>query len=149
MSGKYEASATGQPRGEDQHGGTVVLGYVPTGLGEAALEAAITECRRRGARLLVVNSTRADRTVDPNYAFAGDLEQLHAALAGSGIRHEVRQFTSSQLASDDVIAAAEESGAELIVIGVRRRSPVGKVLMGSDSQRILLQAECNVLAVKA
>lgn len=132
-----------------QGAGTVVLGYVPTGLGAAALEAAITECRRRGTRLLVVNSTRADRTVDPNYAFAEDLQKLHATLEASGIDHEVRQFTSSQLASDDVIAAAGERDAELIVIGVRRRSPVGKMLMGSDSQRILLQADCNVLAVKA
>lgn len=130
-------------------GGTVVLGYVPTALGEAALEAAITECRRRGSRLLVINSTRADRTVDPNYAFTDDVELLHATLGESGIEHEVRQFTSTMLASDDVIAAAEETGAELIVIGVRRRSPVGKMLMGSDSQRILLQADCNVLAVKA
>ena len=77
------------------------------------------------------------------------MELLHATLGESGIEHEVRQFTSTMLASDDVIAAAEETGAELIVIGVRRRSPVGKMLMGSDSQRILLQADCNVLAVKA
>ena len=139
-------STQGQQQGQDA--GTIVLGYVPTGLGEAALDAAITECRRRGTRLLVVNSTRADRTVDPNYAFADDLGRLHATLEASGIEHEVRQFTSSQLASDDVIAAAEERDAELIVIGVRRRSPVGKMLMGSDSQRILLQADCNVLAVK-
>ena len=129
--------------------GTVVLGYVPTALGEAALDAAITECRRRGSRLLVINSTRADRTVDPNYAFGGDIKALHTTLAASGIEHEIRQFTSELLASDDVIAAAEETNAELIVIGVRRRSPVGKMLMGSDSQRILLQSECNVLAVKA
>lgn len=128
---------------------TVVLGYVPSALGQAALEAAIAECQRRDTQLLVVNSTRADRTVDPNYAFEEDLAALEALLATSGIQHEIRQFTSGQLASDDVIEAADEVDAELIVIGVRRRSPVGKMLMGSDSQRILLQADCNVLAVKA
>ena len=133
----------------DKKKGTVVLGYVPSPLGHAALEAAITECTRRGTNLLVINSTRADRTVDKNYAFSDDLDTLHGTLKESGVTHEVRQFVSEQLASDDVIEAADEVDAELIVIGVRRRSPVGKILMGSDSQRILLQADCNVLAVKA
>lgn len=127
----------------------IVLGYVPGPLGDAALAAAVEECGRRNAALLVINSTRADRTVDVNYAFGPDMAALEARLAASGVVHEIRQFTSTQLASDDVLEAAEQADAELIVIGVRRRSPVGKMLMGSDAQRILLQADCNVLAVKA
>jgi nucleotide-binding universal stress UspA family protein len=127
----------------------IVLGYVPGALGDAALAAAVDECGRRGAKLLVINSTRADRTVDVHYAFGPAMERLRTLLEAGGVEHEIRQFTSDQLASDDVVGAAEEVDAELIVIGVRRRSPVGKMLMGSDAQRILLQAECNVLAVKA
>jgi nucleotide-binding universal stress UspA family protein len=44
---------------------------------------------------------------------------------------------------------ANDEGIDLIVIGVRRRSPVGKLVLGSNAQDILLRADCPVLAVKA
>ena len=47
------------------------------------------------------------------------------------------------------IGIAETADADLIVIGLRRRSPVGKLILGSNAQRILLDAHCPVLAVKA
>lgn len=128
---------------------SIVCGYVPTEVGQRALEQAILETRFRGGPLVVINSTRADRTVDVNYAHAPDLTALEATLAGSGVQYEVRSFTSQNLASDDIVMAAEETGAELIVIGMRRRTPMGKALMGSDTQRILLQSPCPVLAVRA
>ena len=46
-------------------------------------------------------------------------------------------------------AVAEETNADFIVIGLRRRTPVGKLILGSNAQRILLDAPCPVLAVKA
>jgi nucleotide-binding universal stress UspA family protein len=51
--------------------------------------------------------------------------------------------------AEDLLKVAEEVSAELIIIGLRRRSPVGKLILGSTAQRILLDAPCPVLAVKA
>ena len=51
-------------------------------------------------------------------------------------------------ASEEIVRAADEARADLIVIGLRHRSPVGKLLMGSTAQSVLLDAECPVLAVK-
>ena len=59
----------------------------------------------------------------------------------------MRQRSSRQ--SSNLIAVAEEENAEFIVIGLRRRTPVGKLILGSNAQRILLDATCPVLAVKA
>lgn len=127
---------------------TVVVGYVPNELGEATLAAAIEEARRRGTDVVAVNTTRADRLVDPRYAQDSQAEALEARLEASGVPHAVRRFTSTELAADDVLSVAEEVGAELIVIGLRHRTPVGKLIMGSTAQSILLDANCSVLAVK-
>ena len=127
---------------------TVVVGYIPGELGEAALDAAVAEVRRRGADLVVVNTTRGDRLVDPRYAHDDDAAALEARLAASGVPHEVRRFTSDRLAADALLDVAGEVGAELVVIGMRHRTPVGKLLMGSTAQRVLLESPCDVLAVK-
>ena len=50
---------------------TVVLGYVPTDAGRAALAAAIGEARLRHTSLVVLNTSRGDRLVDPRYATEG------------------------------------------------------------------------------
>jgi nucleotide-binding universal stress UspA family protein len=127
---------------------TVVVGYVPNELGEATLAAAIEEADRRGTDLVAVNTTRADRLVDPRYAQDAQAEALETLLASSGVPYAVRRFTSTELAADDVLTVAEEVGAELIVIGLRHRTPVGKLILGSTAQSILLDADCSVLAVK-
>ena len=70
-------------------------------------------------------------------------------LLRSGVDHEVRQLVRGLEPAEDLIAVAEEIGADFIVIGLRRRTPVGKLILGSNAQRILLDAPCPVLAVKA
>jgi hypothetical protein len=49
---------------------------------------------------------------------------------------------------DALIDASYQPDVELVVIGVRRRSPVGKLFLGSTSQRVILEAGCAVQAVK-
>ncbi|MFJ6280371.1 MULTISPECIES: universal stress protein [Arthrobacter] len=127
----------------------VVLGYVPNALGDAAARAAVDEARRRGASLVVVNTTRADRLVDPAYADDDDMSRLQDTLQDTGVDFTVHHGTSRDTAAEDVLDAAERNSAELIVIGLRHRTPVGKLIMGSTAQSILLGARCNVLAVKA
>ena len=127
---------------------TVVAGYVPGPVGEAVVDTAIDEARHRGLPLVVVNSTRADRLVDPRYSQGADFEALVERLEASGVEHEVRHFTSSTTPADDLLTVADEVGARLVVIGVRRRTPIGKLILGSTAQTVLLQADCPVLAVK-
>ncbi len=127
---------------------SIVVGYVPNALGEAAVTQAVEEARRRDAELVVINTTRADRLVNPAYADSEDVSKLEAMLDSTGVRYSVRHSISEATAAEEVVDTAEELDAELIVIGVRHRTPVGKLIMGSTAQTILLSARCNVLAVK-
>lgn len=122
---------------------TVVVGYVPKPEGEAALRAAMEEARRRDARLVVVNARRSATDPEPDLAGVRDL------LTGSGLAFDLREVVQGLDASEDLVAVAEDTDAELIVIGLRRRTPVGKLILGSNAQRVLLDAPCPVLAVKA
>ena len=127
----------------------VVVGYEPNPRGEAALEHALAECRRRDARLVVLNSSRGDALVDEDLVRGTALEQLEQRLGGSGVSYEVRQPVRGRDVAEELAAVVGDTAAELVVIGLRRRSAVGKLLMGSAAQRILLDVDCPVLAVKA
>ncbi len=128
---------------------TIVVGYVPRPEGRAALRAALEEAGRRGEPLHVLNTSRGDAPIDPSYATGEDLAGVRTQLEASGVAFELEQRISGRDGADDVVAAAEERAATLVVIGLRRRTPTGKLLFGSDAQRILLEVRCPVLAVKA
>nr|WP_297423142.1 universal stress protein [uncultured Actinotalea sp.] len=127
---------------------SVVVGYVATAEGGAALDVALTEAQRRGVRLVVVLSERGQRFGSEPTDLEGAAQEVRTRLADSGVPFEVRQTARGRDVADDIIGAAVEESAELIVIGLRRRSPVGKLILGSNAQRILLDAPCPVLAVK-
>jgi nucleotide-binding universal stress UspA family protein len=127
----------------------IVVGYVPKPEGRAALDRAIEEAKLRGGRLVVVNASRGDALVDAGYAGVQEIELVKSRLAESGVDHELRQLVRGHEPADEVVDLAEELGAELVVIGMRHRSAVGKFLLGSTAQRILMDARCPVLAVKA
>ncbi|KRA38148.1 MULTISPECIES: universal stress protein [unclassified Nocardioides] len=125
----------------------VVAAYSADVYGRAAIEYAEAVARASGARLVIVNATRGDSLVDARFAHDVDIEALRERLVGEGLAVEVRHDVVPDVA-EAVVAAAEEVDADLVVVGVRRRTPVGKLLMGSVAQRVILDAHCPVIAVK-
>ena len=127
----------------------VVVGYVPSPEGRAALAKGVEEARFRGTRLVVVNTTRGDALVDERYLQDGAVAALQAELDALDVEAELRQASDGQDVAEDLDRIADEVDAELVVIGLRRRTPVGKLILGSAASRILLTVHRPVMAVKA
>jgi nucleotide-binding universal stress UspA family protein len=129
---------------------SVVVAHAPTPEGRAALARAGDECRLRHTGLVIVRSaaSRLPEGVSPA-DYDAELEQACKELEASGVSCEVRDVDGDVPPAESVLAVAAQASADVIVIGLRRRTPVGKLLLGSNAQRILLDAECPVLAVKA
>jgi nucleotide-binding universal stress UspA family protein len=128
---------------------TIVVGYTPTPAGRAALSAATTEARKSDRPLVVVNTSRGDTLDDPAFAQPADLDWVRTTLQEAGVNFTIRQEVRGREAADELIEVLEEVGAELCVIGIRRRSAVGKMLLGSNAHRILMDSPCPVLTVRA
>ncbi|MGV3759781.1 MAG: universal stress protein [Actinomycetota bacterium] len=130
---------------------TVVVGFVRSAEGDAALERAVAEAQLRSAPLIVVHSMEGGSKTSSAevIAYREALREVEGRLQAEGVDHQVVELVRGNTPAEDLLEVADEHGAELIVIGVRRRSPVGKLILGSNAQDVLLGADCAVLAVKA
>ena len=128
---------------------TILVAYVPRPEGQAALEKGIELARERNEFLIVANATPGGTGEDPSRADAQDVERIEKLLSDSDIEFEFKQFVRGKNAVeelDDLVAAQD---ASMLVIGLRKRTAVGKLIMGSMAQEILMSISCPILAVKA
>ena len=127
---------------------TVVVAYLPTPEGEAAFTEGLAESGRRHEPLLVLNSPRTGAPVTNTLADEETLAGLRQRAADRGVELDLRLTGHTDDLVETLLTTADEVDASVIVIGLRHRTAVGKLLMGSNSQRILLQSDRPVLAVK-
>ena len=127
---------------------TIVVGYVPTPEGEAALIRAGEEARMREEKLVVVSSTRGESGVGPAYPQTSALSRMVADIKGEGVDVEVQHKERAGDPADAILAAADAAGASLVVVGLKKRSAVGKLMLGSTAQTVMLGAKCSVLGVR-
>jgi nucleotide-binding universal stress UspA family protein len=129
----------------------IVVGFIDTPEGHAAVDAAVTEARLRGGDLVVVNSMRGGTREDgATYVATADaFDKLTASLDDSDVAYETHEFVRGNSPAQDIIDAVESTAAGMIVIGIRERSATGKLLLGSNALDILHDSPVPVLCVKA
>jgi nucleotide-binding universal stress UspA family protein len=128
---------------------TVLLAYIHTPEGDAALAAAVDEARWRATRAVVVNVTRPAAEVEGPLSAEQELDAVTALFEDAGVEVEVRQLPATADRAGAILAVMSEVDPDLVVIGMRRHSTVRELVIGDTSQRLVRAARCPVLMVKA
>lgn len=124
----------------------ILLAYVPSATSEAAFDFAVAEARQKDAELIVLASQRAP---DPRKEKGvKDHRPLTERLENAGIRYALRTVPRRSDPADDILATLQEEKVDLAVLGIRKRTPIGKMVLGSTSQRVIMEARCPVVCVK-
>jgi nucleotide-binding universal stress UspA family protein len=97
----------------------------------------------------VVNASPGGTKEDAAMIDVQESERVEKLLRTAGIDAEFKQFVRGNSAVEEINALVESLQASVLIIGLRKRSPVGKLIMGSVAQELLLTVSCPVLAVKA
>jgi nucleotide-binding universal stress UspA family protein len=133
---------------------SVVVAYQETAVGNLALKEAAKEANLRETSLTVVNVPEAVDidVVEANKQrlsneIAEVLREGNVGLWGHDVNWTLQVITAED-AAEAVLDLVASTDAELLVVGARRRSRVGKLLMGSVTQTIILDAHIPVLVVK-
>ena len=127
---------------------SIVVGYTPSAQGEAALRAGAAQARRTRDCLVVASHHFHDPEAGWTVASPEQVQEAIAALGAEELKVTVRTGAPAEDAGEFLLSVAEEEKAALVVIGLRRKSPIGKLNLGAAARRVVLGSSCPVLTVK-
>lgn len=131
----------------------ILVGYDGSNTAKAAIRLAKIHAKAFNARVYVVTCITQIHEVkthemDKMDSAEQELDQLKNEFAGEGIPCEARLLVGDLEPGERMVQFANDTNVSEIIIGVRRRSKVGKLLFGSTAQYVILEAPCPVVAVK-
>lgn len=128
----------------------ILVGYDGSDQAKEALNIAKKHAQAFNAAVYVVTSlTGESETTAPDVKHAQDeLEYARQFFEEAGITVETHLLIRGVTPGEDLVNFASEKEIDEIVVGVRKMSPVGKLLFGSNARHVILHAPCPVVAVK-
>lgn len=128
----------------------IVVAYRRSKQSAKMLEKAIEHARTFGGTVYLVTSLEGgskDRA-DTILASQDALEEAKGRVEKEGIPCEASLLVRGLSPGEDIVEYAREKKADEIIVGVQKKSKVGKFLMGSTAQHVILNASCPVIAIK-
>lgn len=128
----------------------ILLGYDGSGPAHAALNLAIEHAKVFGAEVVAVNSLFGgnETTAEEVENARVDLEKAKATLEKAGVSCETHLLIKGSSPGEDIVSFAEQERVDEIIIGIKRKSKVGKLIFGSTAQYVIIKAPCPVMTVK-
>ncbi|RPH52198.1 MAG: universal stress protein [Desulfobacteraceae bacterium] len=128
----------------------ILVGYDGSEAAKAALAVAEKHARAFGGEIFVVSSMEGGPDI-PRQEFEkveGELRYSQSYFLDGEIPCTTRFLVRGMTPGEDLVRFIEENDIDEVVIGIRKRSKVGKLLFGSTAQYIILNAKCPVVTVK-
>lgn len=128
----------------------ILVGYDGTNAAKEALRLARRNAKAFQAKIHVVTSMVSGKEARQSEITRaeGELDYARSACDAEGIECETHLLIRGMDAGEDLVAFAKENAVDEIVVGVKRRSRVGKILLGSTAQYVIVKASCPVVCVK-
>jgi nucleotide-binding universal stress UspA family protein len=129
----------------------ILVGYDGSNAAREALELSKKHAMLLGAKVVVVNCMAQNRNLlfEDIRKVEQKLEgEVHSVFNSEKIPYETHLVISGHDFGEDLVQFAEQNKADEIILGIRKKSKVGKLVFGSTAQHVVLNAPCPVVAVK-
>ena len=128
----------------------IMVCYTGSRTSRAALKVVMERARKMEAKIYLVASLEKGTEEEQKTIgeLEGALQSAEEELKKEQIPCETHLLVRGLSPEDDLLTYAEEEGVDELVIGIRKRSKMGKLLFGSTAQYLILNAPCPVLTVK-
>ena len=128
----------------------ILVGYDGSKVADDVIKLANLHAKAFKADVYIVRSMEQDPALKKEDIDRAEskLEKLRTSFRADDIPCEAQTSVSYQSPGEDLVNYAKDNNIDEIIIGVRRRSKVGKLVFGSTAQYVILEAPCPVVAVK-
>ena len=128
----------------------LMVGYDGSNSSKEALRLAKSHAEAFNANVHVVHSMESGTETERE-----DIDTMEKELAWAksyfekeAIKCDTHLLIRGLAPGEDLVAFAKDRGIDAIFVGIKRRSRIGKILMGSNAQYVILKAPCPVVSVK-
>ena len=128
----------------------IMVGYDQSNVAKEALKLAKKHAKAFEAKVYVVRSLAQSREMkrEDIQKAEQELETIRRSFRDEGIECKAEAIVSPITPGEDLVQFTKEREIDEIIVGVKRRSKVGKLIFGSNAQYIILMSECPVVSVK-
>ncbi|MBW2672551.1 MAG: universal stress protein [Deltaproteobacteria bacterium] len=129
----------------------IVVGYRESKMSKALLDTVKLHAKAFDATVYLISSLEGGmgEKIEEIDAAKGELSYAEGVLKEAGIKAESELLIRGLSPGEDIVEFAKDQKADEIIVGVKMKSKVGKFLLGSTAQYVILNADCPVVSIKS
>jgi len=126
----------------------ILVAYDGSDMAKEALALAQKRAKSTDGKIYVLHSLVTDLPQKRHKQDEREMEEVKDLLERGGFSSETHLTVRNMMPGEHLVEFAEENEIDEIIVGIRMKSKVGKLLLGSTAQHVILNAPCPVVSVK-